>query len=337
MSADLLKELNLPALATLTARATSGSGTSRNETFAGFSRALPHEIWLARQFGMEEGVRNNGSPPIAASLMQSFGLALQVGTWFVLQPVHIHIARDHLVLTDPRHLALPEPQARALFDIAKPLFEEVGKSVLYGNATTWFLRADDWGALQTSTPDAAAGHNIDIWMPKGPGERDWRKVQNEVQMHWFNHPINTEREARRLKPVNSIWLWGGVAPTIPASDRYSHTFNLSNWMAAFAQLAPHREMAKKVDDVIATRPERSLLALDGLLEPALSNDWARWLDYMRTLEADWFAPLLQAIKSGTIDGVSLILTNDSRIAHVTTTRSSLRKFWVKPTLASLCP
>lgn len=337
ISTDLLKQLKLPALATLTARAKSESGTAHIETFNDFSRALPHEIWLVRQFGMDAHLKSDNSPPIATALMQSFGVTPEAGTWFVLQPVHIHIARDHLVLTDLRHLQLTDKDARALFDIARPLFEEVGKDLVFGNASTWFVRADDWSELHTSTPDAAGGHNIDIWMPKGPGERDWRKVQNEVQMYWFDHSINAAREINGLKPVNSIWLWGGAPEKIHSQSRYSQTFNLSGWHTAYGHLAPQRATDANANDVLTAKSEQSLLVLDDLLEPALSNDWSRWLESMHMLEENWFAPLLQALKTGKIARVSLVATNNSHISRFTVTKTSLRKFWVKPTLATLCP
>jgi hypothetical protein len=340
LSTDLLRELNSPALATLIARAKSAPAASRHETFNGFSRWLPHELWLARQFGQEQALKKGGSPPVASALMHSFGLQPEAGTWFVLQPVHLHIAHDHLVLADPRQLMLSDAEAHALFDIAKPLFDETGRQLHYGNASTWFLHADDWKDLQTSSPDAAGNHNIDIWMPHGPGEREWRKVQNDVQMHWFNHPLNEEREARRLKPVNSLWLWGGgttaEAPRRP--NRYTRTLNFSGWTKAYEQSVSHHADVKTATDLMAISDEqKSLLILDALLEPTLSNDWSRWLEGMKKLEAEWFAPLLDALKSGTVDQVSLILTHDARISHFATTRPSLRKFWVKPSLAPLCP
>jgi hypothetical protein len=338
LAADLSKELDTPALALLTARATSADRAARHETIDGFHRALPHEIWLARRFGFEDALESSGSPPIAAPLMQALGLAPEPGAWFVLQPVHIHIARDHLVLTDPRQLALEEQDARTLFDIAAPLFAETGKRILYGDAGTWFVHADDWSGLQTSSPDAAGGHNIDIWMPKGREERNWRRVQNDVQMHWFNHPVNEAREARGLKPVNSVWLWGGPSSNEhQLSPRYDKVFNLCGWMEAFGQFAPQHDNVIDTTNLLPALGKRNLLILDSVLEPALSNDWARWLEHMRQLEHNWFAPLLQALKSGALDHVSLILTHDSRISRFAATRSSLRKFWVKPTLATLCP
>jgi len=338
LSADLLKELDLPALAALTARAKSEDSAARHQKYDDFRRALPHESWLAGQFGLESGLASNSSPPIAAALMQSMRLNVDTGTWFILQPVHIHIARDHLVLTDPRQLALAEQDARSLFDIAAPLFEEYGKRLLYGNAGTWFVHADDWAELQTSTPDAATGHNIDIWMPKGPQERDWRKLQNEVQMHWFSHSVNEKREARGMKAVNSLWLWGGPGMNSDqVARRYDKGFNLSGWMQGFSQLLPQHGTADNGAELPANLRERNLLLLSALLEPALSNDWSRWLDAMHCLEKDWFAPLLQALRIGTIDQLSFIVTDDARLSRYTTNRSSLRKFWIKPSLAPLCP
>jgi hypothetical protein len=252
--------------------------------------------------------------------------------------VHIHIARDHLVLTDPRQLAIRDHEARPLFDIAASLFAETGRPLLYGDAATWFVRADDWAELQTSTPDAAGGHNIDIWMPKGAGERDWRKVQNEVQMHWFDHPVNMEREARGMKPINSLWIWGGAPATFePAPGHHTDVFNLTGPTAAFGQFALRQSGAGNASELLAAKPERALAVLDNLLEAALSNDWSRWLDAMHALEHDWFAPLLAALKSNAIDRLSLVFTNDTRISRFTITKSSLRKFWAKPTLTPLSP
>src|SRR5690606_10769345 len=149
------------------------------------------------------------SPSLGTALAHAANLPVAQGCWFVLQPVHIHIARDHLVLTDPRQLQLEESHSCTLFDIARPLFEEVGKTLLWVDAATWLLRADDWQALHTASPGAACGHNVDIWMPQGEQARDWRRLQNEVQMHWHGHAVNDERAAQGQRPVNSIWLWGG--------------------------------------------------------------------------------------------------------------------------------
>jgi hypothetical protein len=332
LAADFFRELKVPALSTLIARAKPERGEQLND----LARALPHEVWIARQFGLEDATRSGGSPPIAVAALHELGLTDEPGTWFIINPVHFHIARDHLVLTDPRQLQLTDAESRTLFDIAQQLFAEAGKPLQYGNAETWFARADDWSGLQTSTPDAATGHNIDIWMPKGEGERNWRKLQNEVQMHWFTHPINADREARGAKPVNSIWLWAGTPASTPrGAARYTEVFNLGGWMQALAQFAAKRADHPDAQALIAAPPERGLLLLDTLIEPTLANDWSQWLAALHKLEAEWFAPLLESLKSGKINHLSLVATDQARLSTFNASRNSLRKFWVKPSLAPL--
>ena len=293
LAGDLLRALDAPALALLLSR------SQRNdESFDAFDRALPHEVWLARQFGVEERLRIGGSPPAAAAARELFGLPADDGCWFMLQPVHLHVARDHLVLTDLRQLVLREHESRALFKAIAPLFEESGRKLVYGDLHTWFLRADDWQSLRTATPDAACGHNIDIWLPQGDGERDWRKLQNEIQMTWHAHVVNTERETHNMKTVNSVWLWGGSPPdTAIAPCRYTHTFNLHGWMRALARQNA-RQASSNASEVIAAAPESGLVMLDALIEPALANDWSEWLARLQAWESVWLAPLLEAVKAG---------------------------------------
>jgi hypothetical protein len=305
LARDILRQLQAPALATLLGKASSPV-VGRFDPFA---RSLPHEIWLAERMGVPTAPES--SPAMAARRMRDLGQTVNEGHWFLLHPVHIHIARDHLVLTDRRGLSLTDDESRALFAQALPAFEEAGKALVYGDAGTWLMRADAWQGLQTASPDAACGHNVDIWMPKGPGEREWRKLQNEVQMEWHDNRINQEREARREQPVNSLWVWG--AATLPASVK---------------PLALHEGgFESQQEDVFAV--------LDNLSESALADDWGLWLDRVQALEAAWFAPMLAAFKSGRLERATLRLSHTTELREFTITKASLMKFWAGPSLSKL--
>lgn len=331
LARDLLRELKTPALAMLLARARR----TAHRGIDGFSRALPHEILLAQVLGLGHH-DTESSPALAAAAMRHFGLSGENGTWFIVQPVHLHIARDHLVLTDPRQLALSGTDARALFDTVKPLFDEYGCTLLYGDAQRWFLRADDWSALHTATPDAASGHNIDIWMPKGAHERDWRRLQNEVQMHWHGHAVNDAREMAGGKPVNSLWLWG--AASVPFETNASVTsFVAQNSTNPFATAAAKTVPAASVNDILRAAPQNGVLLLDELTGLALANAWAEWLAAFQQYEADWFAPLLDALQSGKLGRLEVTVSHDSAYATYAADISSLRKFWRTPSLAVLAP
>lgn len=323
----LLQALNAPALSTLVARAK----TPVCREFDPFSRALPHEIWLAGQLGLTGQLATDSSPAIAVAHMRSLGLTPADGIWFLLQPIHIHIARDHLVLTDMRRIALSEKESRALFVAAQPLFQDSGKTLQYGSADTWFVRADDWRGLQTATPDAACGHNIDIWTPKGEGERAWRKLQNDVQIEWYENAVNTAREQLRLPPLNSLWLWGGADASSKIAEKpYAH----SGTSRVAGGIASSNET---VSTLMSKLPNPQLLVLDNLSEAALNEDWAGWLESMHALEKRWFAPLLSALQSGEIREIRLIVGHNAQLREFSVNKHSLLKFWAKPSLARLLP
>jgi hypothetical protein len=318
---DLWGALQTPALSTLVARAKA----SPSREFDPFARALPHEIWLA---GQPDPSAGDTSPALAPNRMRALRLQPDDGYWFLLHPVHIHVARDHLVLTDQRRTVITETEARALFETALPLFRQAGKELLYGDARTWFVRADAWRTLQTATPDAACGHNVDIWMPKGTGERDWRKLQNEVQMEWHEHAVNAERARHRLPPINSLWLWGGGdAGDIGGKAAAPPAISAPAYASAYADLAALQ----------AQSPDTRILVADQLIEAALAEDWAAWLDALHTIERNWCMPLLQALRAGQLAQVDLLLGHHLQLREFVVRRSSLRKFWVKPALTRLLP
>jgi hypothetical protein len=327
MATDLLRELKLPGFATLL----SLTGTARRTAFDPFSPALPHELWLSHALGLTAEIIQASSPPMARAAAAQRGMDVAVpACWFLLQPSHLHIARDHLVLTDRRQLALTDAEARTLFDEARPLFEEVGLALHYMDIENWLVRADDWAGLKTSTPDAACGHNIDLWLPSGPGDRNWRRLHNEVQMAWHAHPLNEEREARGQKRVNALWLWGGGAPQARSVVKSGGNDSESTPTLLRATDAPNA-----AQDLLQNLPDNAILLLDQLIEPALGNDWAEWLDRFHRLEANWFAPLQQALKAGDVKEIGLVLSGESVLAEHEPSRNPLRKLWTRPSLAKL--
>jgi hypothetical protein len=255
--------------------------------------------------------------------MQQLGISPEPGYWFVLAPTHFHVARDHLVLTDRRQLALDEATSQTLFDAAHPLFAESGYTLRYGDAGHWFLRADAWSGLRTCSPDVACGHNIDVWLPRGQGERDWRRLHNEVQMLWHTHTLNETREQHGKRRINALWLWGGSA----------------GMSAKVSERAGLQELARcslgRSDPQFAKNDKPVLV--DVLIGAALAGDWSAWLTAMAELDARLITPIVTQLKQGAIDGITLVLTDSTRAIEWKLRRSSMRKFWVRTSLARLAP
>lgn len=337
LGADLQRALTAPSLAMLLSRAKTRSVRELD----GFSRALPHEVWLSEESGLFAQGWPGASPPLAGPVINVCSLPPEAGVWFLVSPVQLVVTRDHLLLADRRQLDLSDEDSRALFETARPLFEEFGHTLRYGTAGNWLLRADMWHGLSTATPDAACGHNIEIWTPRGDFDRAWRKLQNEIHMAWHDHPVNQAREQRAQKPVNSIWLWAGSAPSVKIEQtpptRYAEMDKLPGWSSALARLAlaPDGGSAIAWQDSVLAPAAQDLWNDNGLIGPAMAADWAGWLGHMHRLEAEVFAPALAALKAGSIHSLTLVLTDSTRIVEVQVSKRPLARFWIKPTLASL--
>ncbi len=318
---DLVRALQAPALSALLSRTSS----ARRAPKADITHALPHETWLARELDVGE----DGATPFAAAAMRGFGLDPGAGRWYIITPAHIQIARSHLMMADTRQVSLDDADGRALFEAAKGLCEEIGHELRYGDAHTWFLRADDWTGFETASPDTVANMDLTDFMPKGAGAQAYRRLQNEVQMAWHAHPVNAAREARRLPVVNAFWVWGASAAA-PASAKPLASYAVPGWLAALGQ--QRLDSLERLDDVLA---QGGLLVAGNLGEAALAADWNGWLQGMQHLEERLFAPLLAAVKDGRVRELRLVLSSREDLADYTTTAMAQRKFWRRPTLDSL--
>ncbi|MRW83774.1 hypothetical protein GJ698_06655 [Pseudoduganella sp. FT26W] len=321
LAKDLLRALKTPALAMLLSR----HSTLEYSLFDNAARVLPHEAWLTQALGLASGA----GAPLATACMRGCGLHKEAeqGHWFMLQPAYVQISRTHFLLTDLRNLQLSEADSRGLYDIARPYFDDIGKPLLHGAPGLWFMRADDWASLDTASPDAATTQSMGDWLPEGEHARAFRKLQNEVQMLWHEHPINEARQARGLQAVNSCWLWGGAGPGAPAGQ--VAIGGGTEWMAALA--VP--ELRAPTAQQLIAKPGAAMLA--DLIAPAQVGDWADWLARMQRIEQEWFAPLLAALKGGRIGSVKLVLSHRFGATTVASSKLAQRKFWRQPSLNSL--
>src|SRR5690606_13433915 len=103
---------------------------------------------------------------------------------------------------------------------------------------------------------------------------------NEIQVVWFDHPVNQQRQHQGLPPINGLWLFGGAAATQldAASPKEVH------WH-------------------------------DQLLEAAVRQDWGTWLQILGDLDAR----VREALQGQRIRP-TLTLTGRDRLVQVTPAR-----------------
>jgi hypothetical protein len=248
-----LGTLSLPNLERLLARwapvddATTADLPNSDE-YDEYALSLPHERLLARLRGWP--VRD-GLLPFAAEAARRDGFTPETGSgWGLLTPAHWHVGHDQVNLVDPALLELDEPEARTLHATLAPLFEDLGWKWHWAGPTRWYVSHPSLAELPTASIDRVIGRNVDLWLNDHPGVMLVRRLQSEVQMLLYVHPLNDAREARGALSVNSFWL-SGTGPTQPA------------------------HLALPADVVVEAR----------LRAPILGDDWSAWAEAWHALDA----------------------------------------------------
>jgi len=119
----------------------------------------------------------------------------------------------------PGQLALSGEQSQALLAALQPWFEQDAIALEYESPTLWTARGEVFRGLPTASLDRVSGRVIDRWMPRGDAGKAVRRLQQEMQMLLYTHPINDERANAGLLPMNSFWVSGTGALTPAAPPR----------------------------------------------------------------------------------------------------------------------
>ena len=72
-----------------------------------------------------------------------------------------------------------------------------------------YLRGDASLSTADSSPDNVDGASVDAVLPANDASGRFHRLLGELQMVLHEHPVNVARENAGLRPVNSLWLWGG--------------------------------------------------------------------------------------------------------------------------------
>lgn len=245
-----LSTLKLPHLEKLLARLTPEPLDAGDE----FSLSTPHERALARALGWSI---TDGLLPWAA--LEASHQHLSGHAWAFVSPCHWQVGANHIAMSGQSLPDFSEAESRALMAAMQPYFEEDGLTLHFDAPNRWLASGEVFKDLPTASLDRVVGRNVENWMPRSPQAAPLRRLQNEMQMLLYTHPINDARSARGVLPVNSFWLSGTGA------------------------LAPN--LATK------TPPQ----SVNTLRQAALNEDWAAWAQAWQSLDATECAALLNAL------------------------------------------
>ncbi len=258
---QVLPLLRLPHLDRLLRRLT----LQQRDMASASSMSPPHERVLAHLHGMPAP---DGCIAWAAQEVARSGRDPGEAAWAWITPVHWDVGASHIAMADPGTLDLQEAESRSLVAAMRPFFEQDAIELEYAAPQRWLARGEVFGALASASLDRVAGREISAWMPS---VGSLRRLQNEMQMLLYTHPVNDARLARGAATVNSFWVSGtGALPKAAARP-----------------------------------PASGLLVADAVRGAALRNDWAQWAQCWADVDARECRTLLESAQQGQSAQLSL--------------------------------
>ena len=189
----------------------------------------------------------------------------------------ITVGREGAAIAHPASFEVTPDEADALFDAVSGLWADRAISALPLNARQWRIWLDPSANTRSLTPAAMAEMRLTDWWPQEDSLREWRRLLNEIQMVWHDHPVNLARAERGDVPINSLWLYGGAhgwSSTQPLSATYEglHTPYLQGdwaaWIAALPALSEHLSTLDRDTHLTLTGQQRAVV-----LTPARKRWW----------------------------------------------------------------
>jgi hypothetical protein len=236
------------------------------------------ERLLAQSTGLQGA---DGLIPWAAHEARQLGLTTPNDGegWAWITPCHWDVQSDHVEMGDPLQLGLTPRDADTLFAVMEPYFSEDGIRLIapeVGHACSrWLAHGAVFAKLPTASLHRVAGQSVDAWIPRQPQAKPLRKLQNEMQMLLYTHPVNDQRAEFSLPSVNAFWVSG------TGSDQ----------------------------DLTATPPTDACHLRDALHLPAMTDDATAWVKAWQALDATTLAHDLQRLQQG--EPVRVTLCSDT--------------------------
>jgi len=125
------------------------------------------------------------------------------------------MGREQASLSDPALLRISETESRALMADMATYFAADGLQLHHLHPGLWLAQGEPMD-LPTASLDRVIGRDVDPWLAAGAAARLLRRLQGEMRMLLYTHPINEKRAERQELPINSIWFSGTGRRATPA-------------------------------------------------------------------------------------------------------------------------
>jgi len=245
--------------------------------------------------------------------------------WLQLNPIFLRADQDRLLVFSSEDFDFSQQESEALAETFASHFSDEGWVPELSNAHRWYLPLSSDPCFTSAEFHQVLGRNMDPFLPAGEGAIKWHGILNEVQMLFFNAPVNEQRESTGLAPINGLWFSGGGYLPESVDTPFSLIAcqeTLANGLAKFADI----EHVNGIDiDHLSLDKGEGVLVYEHLQAPVHHADPYRWIDAISDFER-WLEDLISRAGSQSMD--VQIYPCDGRRLGLKQKRSW--QFWQKP-------
>lgn len=254
-----------------------------------------------------------------------------------IDPVHLQVDRDHLILMDNHMLKLKDKEAYELIAAINHLYQDEGLTIEPGSAGHWYVRLDKDPCLRTHSLNDVIGKNIEPYLMSGERRQYWQSIMNEIQMLLHDHQVNEKRIRDGLLPVNSVWLWGEGRLTayrnLNETGLWHHVYSSSNLCTGLARVtglsihsvpACFTDLARSDHSASGSTDERTLVTMGDVYSSLRYGEIERWQYLLQEFENKWARPMLTALKNNRLDSLE-IYEGNGRCYRITP--RLLKRWW----------
>ena len=293
------------------------------------------ELLLASIVGQWPG---DTDPPLAAWSRVGAGKAADRAVWARADPVHLRADMSKLLLFDATQVGLSGEESNALAEhLESHMANDLPGVIEVITPEHWSMSLPMPVRLRTCPPAHAIGEDVARYLPTGDDAPAWRQLANLVQMVLHDAPVNRERIARAVPPINSLWFWGvgalpgegsrehssaGESPAVTdVWCRHAWARGAALWRGARG----HDEALPSLSALLGQARGRHHLVVIESIQAALdaANPIA-WREALQDLDTHWLQALVPAVRRAQVTALRIVAGHG---VEWLITPAMMRRFW----------
>ncbi|VAX10760.1 Regulatory protein, RpfE type [hydrothermal vent metagenome] len=222
-------------------------------------------------------------------------------------PVFIQPDLNSAILLAHEELALSLEEAKQLVTAINEHFADEHWTLQVLQPHCWVMKSVQPFLVKTTALLKLIGQPVGNSLVQGEDRSYWQRIQNEIQMLLFAHPLNKQREQQGRPPVNSLWLWGEGALTESSTDWQCILGQgdlldalIDNFHCVGIKTSLYEQL--NIDATVHT-----LVASNEFESITQAQDIYAWVEALKQFENNWMPVVFDLLNTRKIDEINLLV------------------------------